>query len=101
MRRLTLGLPAALIVALACGAAWADRGHRGHGQHGRYGHSGGSSYYQQRSYGGGGWNGYGGYRDAFSDAAREVREAHSRYGFNTHPRSYYNAPDARYYYWGW
>ena len=36
-----------------------------------------------------------------SYAARQIREAHSRYRFYTHPRSIYNSPPRRYDYRGW
>jgi hypothetical protein len=100
MRRLILGLAAVAVIALACGTALADHGHRGGHQRYGYGNSyrGGYSYSWNGSYG---WGGYGRFGNSFSEAARDVREAHSRYGFNTHPRSYYNAPDYRYYYWRW
>ena len=108
MKRLIFGAAGVAVVALACGTASADHGYRGHDgprgdislhfhQHHHYGNSNGRGYsrsyshsYQPRSYG---QRRYGGsYGNSFSEAARQVREAHSRHRFNTHPRSYYNAP---------
>lgn len=46
-----------------------------------------------QGYGGAGRGGYGRAADSFSRAAAEVRSAHSRYNYNTHPRSFYNVPE--------
>ena len=119
MKRLIFGAAGVAVVALACGTASADHGYRGHdGPHGdislhfhQHYHSGNSyrggysrSYtpsYQPRSFGSYGRRGYGSYGNSFSEAARQVREAHSRYRFNTHPRSYYNTPRYHYRLGGW
>ncbi len=69
MRRVVLAVTA----ALALGALWSVA----------------SDAYGYPPYGRGG---YGYAADTFSRSAADVRAAHSRYGFSTHPRSYYNAP---------
>jgi hypothetical protein len=55
----------------------------------------GTAYAYPPHYGRGG---YGYARGSFDSATAEVRAAHSRYAYKTHPRSYYNLPAYQFYY---
>ena len=104
MRRLIFGAAAIAVVALACGRASADYGYRGYyGPRGRGSFDFRQPYYQPYQYPARAYypSPYGYYGDSFSETARQIREAHSRYRFYTHPRSIYNSPPRRYDYRGW
>jgi len=80
MRRVVLTFAALVTVGLATGTAWARHGYSGYGP-GNY-RSYNSSYSS--------WD-YGGV-NSHAAAVRRIMAAHSRYRFNPHPRSMYNAP---------
>ncbi len=97
MRRLLLA--AAVLAALAFSVDAAQAAGRGH-RHYAPSHYGYDYYESYRPYGYRHGYGYRYRNRGFDRAAEEVRQAHSRYRLNTHPRSYFNAAPPRYY-WGW
>ncbi len=74
MKRVVLTIPTLAVLALVGNMTLAATGHPGGGVSARY-----SSVSYGRS-------------SPYADAARRVMERHSRDRYQTHPRSYYNAP---------
>ena len=99
MRRLIFGAAVIAVVALACDRASAQYGYRGPRARGAYYFR--QPYYQPYHYRAYYPSRYGHYGESFNEMSRQIRAAHSRYRFNTHPRSKYNSPPHRYDYWGW
>ncbi len=97
MRRLVLCLAVTATLAMTAGSATAANRYRGYRHPAYYGPRPAYNTHRGHEYG----YGYGYRSDAFGEAARQVRAAHSRYRYNTHPRSYYNSPPNRYDTWRW
>ena len=98
MRRVVLTLAAFAVVGLATSLA-----HAGHGSRG----SSVSFYYYQPYrpmtpyYSSRGRGGYGFHMDTHAQAVRRIKATHSRWRYNTHPRSLQNGPPHPYDYYGW
>ena len=92
MRRVLLTLAVVALFAAATQTASAATYRRGFA-----GHPATTGYYQGRY-----WSTPSRYQPSPHDeAVRRIRAAHSRYRYNTHPRSLYNSPPHPYDYWGW
>ena len=110
MRSVLLTLAVLAVVGLAAETAPAQYQHGGPAAYGAYGGHGGYGihYYPyrppvQRAYGYPGQ--YGVYSSqpglSFEASVSRIMAAHSRYRYQTHPRSLYNAPPPGYYRRGW
>lgn len=104
MRRVVLTLAALAVVSFAAGRA--DAGNRGRGQRrpsvsfGGHYQSGGVSFYAPTPYRGRAITGSRFHIEPFSQSVKRIQAYHSRYRYQTHPRSLYNGGPHPYDYFG-